>query len=224
MQHYWTNSQIFLQVNSCKLHLTTIKSVVPERAQGMVSHDKEDQAMWLIAYSLQCLLHCLSCLPFYSLTLKILYKKQTWMLPKQWIILTLVSLTHLHCTLSHSPTNHPRGFILYIHEWLWYVHNLMDCLHSLFHYYFAFVENRLHACSQRRFAHTPPMLSFESTDRLAHNLVPLAGGAQSGLAAVSYAGQEARDKSKRPTHSAEASYYRNVSNLSKPAGKYGNIT
>lgn len=101
----------------------------------------------------------------------------------------------------------------------------MDCLHVLFHYTIPPVENRLHACSQRRLVQTPPLPSFpsDSTDSSAHNLVPLAGGAQSGLDAFLHAAQEARDKSRRPNLSAGATYYRNALNLPKPAGKYGNM-
>lgn len=62
------------------------------------------------------------------------------------------------------------------------------------------------------------MASFDSdsTEPPEHNLAPLACGAQSGLDVVSHATQE---KSRRPTHSAGATYYRNALNLSQPAGK-----
>lgn len=93
----------------------------------------------------------------------------------------------------------------------------------MFHCTIPSVERRWHACSKRELVQTLPVPSFagDSTDASARNPVPLA---QSGLDAVSRAAQEARDKSRRPTHSAVATYYRNVLNLPKPAGKYGNIT
>ncbi|XP_051235873.1 leucine-rich repeat-containing protein 49 isoform X2 [Dicentrarchus labrax] len=77
-------------------------------------------------------------------------------------------------------------------------------------------ENRFHAFSQRG----PPGPSFagDSTDSSAHNRVPLASGAHSGLDAVS---QEARDKSRLPIHSGGATYYRNALNLPRPAGGSG---
>ncbi|XP_044030324.1 leucine-rich repeat-containing protein 49 isoform X2 [Siniperca chuatsi] len=88
-------------VNSCKLHLTTVKPQVPERAQRMT--DSQD----------------------------------------------LVKEKNMNTgqTMSHSNP-----------------------------------ENRLHAYSQRRLVQTPPVPSFasDSTNSYAHNLVPLAGGAQSG--------------------------------------------
>lgn len=68
----------------------------------------------------------------------------------------------------------------------------------------------------------PPFAS-DSTDSHVHNLVPPACGAQSGLDAVSHATQDTRDKSRKPTDSAGATYYRYALNLAKPAGKYGNI-
>lgn len=85
------------------------------------------------------------------------------------------------------------------------------------------VENRLHAWSHRRFVQKP-VASFELLDRPSRSLVPLAGGAQSGLAMESPAAQEVmrRDKSKRRMQSAEAAY--NVLNLPKAAGEYGIIT
>uniref|UniRef100_A0A3B4XSI0 Leucine rich repeat containing 49 n=1 Tax=Seriola lalandi dorsalis TaxID=1841481 RepID=A0A3B4XSI0_SERLL len=97
------------------------------------------------------------------------------------------------------------SIILYINEWLRYVNNILKCLHHLFHHTISFVENRLHAFSQRRFVQTPPVPSFasDSTDCPAHNLVSLAGGTQSGLAMDSHAAQEARDKSKRPMRCLE---------------------
>ncbi|XP_076601809.1 leucine-rich repeat-containing protein 49-like isoform X1 [Chaetodon auriga] len=84
-------------------------------------------------------------------------------------------------------------------------------------------ENRLHGCSQRGLVHTPPVPSFasDSTHPSAHNLVPLAGGAQSGLEAVSHPAQEARNKSKRRTHSVGTSHHRNALNLPKPAACSG---
>ncbi len=101
----------------------------------------------------------------------------------------------------------------------------MDRLRVLFHYTIPPVDNRLHACSQRRLVKTPPLPSFssDSTDSSAHNLVPLADGAQSGLDAFSRAAQEARDKSRRPNLSAAATYYRNALNLPKPSGKCGSM-
>ncbi|KAI9536478.1 hypothetical protein NQZ68_033067 [Dissostichus eleginoides] len=84
-----------------------------------------------------------------------------------------------------------------------------------------FQERRLH--SSRRLVHTPPVPTFASdcTDSPLHNLVPLACGAQSGLDAVSHSSQDARGKSRRPTKSAGATFYRNALNLAKPAGGSG---
>ncbi|XP_070762610.1 leucine-rich repeat-containing protein 49 [Enoplosus armatus] len=125
-------------VNSCKLHLTTVKSLVPERAQRMMDSQEKDMN---------------------------------------------TGQTMTHC----NP------------------------------------ESRLHACSPRRPVQTPPVPSFasDSTDSSAHNLVPLAGGAQSDLDEVSRAAQEDRDKRRRPTHSAGATYYCNALNLPKPSGGSG---
>lgn len=102
----------------------------------------------------------------------------------------------------------------------------MDNLHPLFDYNIASVVNRLYACSQRKFAQTPLMPPFSSdfTDCSTQNLVSLAGGAQSGWGAVSLAAQEARDKTRRTTHSAGVTYYHNVLNPPKPAGKNGGFT
>ncbi|XP_074517842.1 leucine-rich repeat-containing protein 49 isoform X1 [Sebastes fasciatus] len=82
-------------------------------------------------------------------------------------------------------------------------------------------ENRLYAC--RRLDQTPPVPPFasDSTDSHVHNLVPPACGAQSGLDAVSHATQDTRDKSRKPTDSAGATYYRYALNLAKPAGGSG---
>ncbi|XP_039980107.1 leucine-rich repeat-containing protein 49 isoform X3 [Xiphias gladius] len=140
VNHRWV--YLTPMVNSCKLHLTTVKSLVPERSQRMsVSQD-------------------------------------------------IVKETNMNSAQTMSNSN---------------------------------PENKVHACSQRRFGQTPPLPSFasDSPDCPAHNLVPLVGGAESGLAAVSHAAQEARDKSKRPTQSAGAAYYHNVLNLLKPAGGSG---
>ena len=103
-----------------------------------------------------------------------------------------------------------------------YVNNLMDCLHSTI----PSAENRLHACSQRGLVqtHPVPLLASDSMYSSAHNLAPLVCGGQSGLDTLSHAAQEARDKSRRPTHSAGTTYYRNALNLPKPAGKYDSIT
>ncbi|XP_026233367.1 leucine-rich repeat-containing protein 49 isoform X2 [Anabas testudineus] len=86
------------------------------------------------------------------------------------------------------------------------------------------IENRLYTCSQRS-VQTPSVPSFSSdfTDCSTHNLVPLAGGAQTGFAAVSPAAQEARDKSRRTTHSAGVNYYHNALNLPRPAGGSGGL-
>ncbi|KAF3832309.1 hypothetical protein F7725_025974 [Dissostichus mawsoni] len=64
-------------------------------------------------------------------------------------------------------------------------------------------------------------ICHDCTDSPLHNLVPLACGAQSGLDAVSHSSQDARGKSRRPTKSAGATFYRNALNLAKPAGGSG---
>ncbi|XP_068587161.1 leucine-rich repeat-containing protein 49-like isoform X2 [Cebidichthys violaceus] len=82
-------------------------------------------------------------------------------------------------------------------------------------------ENRLHAC--RGLAQTPLVPSFasDSTDPPVHKLVPLGCGTHCGLDAVSHGSQDTRDKSRRPSHSAGAAYYRNTLNLAQPAGGSG---
>lgn len=86
------------------------------------------------------------------------------------------------------------------------------------------VEKRLHACGE--LAQTPSVPSFasESAERPVHHLVPLGCLAQSGLDAVPHGSQDTRDRSRRPTHSAGATYYREALYLSQPAGKYVNVT
>lgn len=66
------------------------------------------------------------------------------------------------------------------------------------------VDNRLHAYNQRRLVHTPPgpLFATDPTDCAAHTLTP----------------QEARLKSRRPSHSAWANFFCNALNSSKPTG------
>ncbi|AWP01933.1 putative leucine-rich repeat-containing protein 49 [Scophthalmus maximus] len=67
-------------------------------------------------------------------------------------------------------------------------------------------------------SNTPVNRSIPATLETLHlTMGPLAAGAQAGVAAVSHAAQEARDKSKRPTNSAWATCYRGVLNLPKQA-------
>ncbi|XP_056268382.1 leucine-rich repeat-containing protein 49 isoform X1 [Pseudoliparis swirei] len=82
-------------------------------------------------------------------------------------------------------------------------------------------EKRLHACGE--LAQTPSVPSFasESAERPVHHLVPLGCLAQSGLDAVPHGSQDTRDRSRRPTHSAGATYYREALYLSQPAGCSG---
>ncbi|XP_033935321.1 leucine-rich repeat-containing protein 49 [Pseudochaenichthys georgianus] len=82
-------------------------------------------------------------------------------------------------------------------------------------------ERRLQ--SSRRLVHTSlvPTFASDCTDSPRHHLVPLDCGAQSGLDAVSYSSQDARGKSRGPTKSAGATFYRNALNLAKPAGGSG---
>nr|XP_020448057.1 leucine-rich repeat-containing protein 49 isoform X2 [Monopterus albus] len=87
----------------------------------------------------------------------------------------------------------------------------------------SYPENMLKACSHRRRVQTPVVPSFtsHSTDCPAYDLA--GGAAPSGLAAVSHAAQEARDKPKarKPTPSAGATYYCNALNLPMPTGGSG---
>ncbi|XP_036951165.1 leucine-rich repeat-containing protein 49 [Acanthopagrus latus] len=127
------------RVNSCKLHLTTVKSLVPEGAQRMT----ESQVL----------------------------VKEKYMNSPQTI-------------------NHPKP------------------------------ENRSLAHSHRGRVYTSLAPSFAS-DSTYSSVGVVAGGAHCGLEVASCAAQDARDKPRRPTHSAWTSYHRNVSNLPKPAGGSG---
>ncbi|KAK1891046.1 Leucine-rich repeat-containing protein 49 [Dissostichus eleginoides] len=80
--------------------------------------------------------------------------------------------------------------------------------------------NMNHGQTMNHFFQVPTFAS-DCTDSPLHNLVPLACGAQSGLDAVSHSSQDARGKSRRPTKSAGATFYRNALNLAKPAGGSG---
>lgn len=140
-------------------------------------------------------------------------------------------LDPVHQFITQPPTCRLRVFVrfsilLCSHEWLIYFSNYMDSLHSLFHYNVSSIEDRQAVCMQpgKICPDTSCAIIFgEFTDCSTHNLVPLAGCTQTGLAAVSLAAQEARDKS-RTTHSAGVTYYHNALNLPKAAGKYGGFT
>lgn len=99
--------------------------------------------------------------------------------------------------------------------------NLKLCSYSMFNHIILSAENKLHACSQKRVVQTPPVPSFASdicTDSSAHNLVLLPGGESSSPAA-----HRPRDKPRRSTHSAGATYSQHAFKTPTPAGKYGNI-
>ncbi|XP_029985952.1 leucine-rich repeat-containing protein 49 [Sphaeramia orbicularis] len=81
-------------------------------------------------------------------------------------------------------------------------------------------EKKLHAYGPRRVIQTPPAPSFASgcTEYPVQTPVLSMSSIQSGLALGACAGQENKDKSKRPTHSAGTTHHCDALNLPKPAG------
>lgn len=85
------------------------------------------------------------------------------------------------------------------------------------------LEKKLHGYGPRRVVQTAPASSFASgcIESPVQNPALSMSCIQSGLSLGACAGQENKDKSKRPTHSAGATLYSDGLNLPKTAGKYG---
>ncbi|KAK5873601.1 hypothetical protein PBY51_018629 [Eleginops maclovinus] len=135
----------------------------------------------------------------------------------KWVSLTpMVHSCKLHITAAKSSASERAQRMTESQDLV--KEKYMNHTHAMNHLY---PEKRLH--SSKRLVRTPTVPSFasDSTDSPLHNLVPIACGAQSGLDAASQSSQDKRDKSKRPTHSAVATYNCNALNLAKPAGGSG---